>query len=513
MAAVPDAQIELIRSLSAVLEEQGHQFQLFETHLSWVLVTGDFAYKVKKAVQFDFVDYSTLAARHLYCCEELRLNRRIAPQLYMDLVTISGAPHRPIVGGPGPAIEYAVRMRAFSQQSLWSRRVESGLVQGEEGNALALKIAGFHQAASIAPLESDWGSGATLRAVAIANFAALRAFIDDPGSARDVARLWDWLTDQHDKLRTTLEERKARGFIRECHGDLHLGNILTWDGEVTAFDCIEFNESLRWIDVMNDIAFLYMDLRFHKRRDLAMRVLNRYLAATGDYEGVAVLGYYEIQRAVTRCKVALLRIRGSGTEPTDTREAMDYLAYAVDGISVRKAAIMITHGYSGSGKSFFSTRAMELTGAIQLRSDIERKRITRTADLYSAHSTRQTYQRLCDLAGRLVRSGWPVIVDAAFLKSEQRRQFEKLAGDLGVPFFIFDIRARESVIKRRIAAREKEGHDPSDAGVDVLARQLKDSEPLVADEIAHIIPVDLESEPETALICRICEPVLKVLCS
>jgi aminoglycoside phosphotransferase family enzyme/predicted kinase len=515
---VPSAQKELIASLATALQNQDGQFQLFETHISWVLVSGEIAYKFKKAVRFDFVDYSTLDARHLYCREELRLNRRLASQLYLDFVKITGTPRHPVIGGSGSPIEYAIRMRAFAQEALWEYRIGKGLVSGDEADALAIKLARFHQAVSVAPIQSSWGSSATLQKIAAANLDAVAGFMKNRQAERAIPELTEWITAEQKKLHGTFSKRKALGFIRECHGDLHIRNILTLNGQVEVFDCIEFNDSLRWIDVMNDIAFLCMDLKFHQRPDLAARIRNQYLALTGDHEGLAVLRYYEVQRALTRCKVAFLKAEQPGSEIKragfDEREAMAYLAYAIESINKERPAIMITHGYSGSGKSFFSARVVELVGAIQLRSDVERKRMAGIAPgtaLYSTHFTRRTYQRLRALTRRVVEAGWPVIVDAAFLKMEQRRLFQNLAGDLGVPFFIFDIHASELTLRTRIVSREKEARDPSDAGLEVLARQVSESEPLTADETGHAIPVNLEFEPDASRVRNICGPVLKAL--
>lgn len=514
-------QSELIQSLVAVLNvlnKDAAATQLFETHLSWVLVAGHVAYKIKKAVRFDFVDYSTLDARRYYCREEFRLNRRLAPDLYLGVVKITGTWHEPVIDGSGPALEYALRMRAFPQEALWDHRIRSGLLSRQEIDALAVNIAGFHQASDAAPADAEWGTRAMLHQIAAANLDTIGVLVADAEGRKSVDALSDWLTAEEENLHPVLQERKSQGFIRACHGDLHIRNILTENGRVQAFDCIEFNESLRWIDVMNDIAFLYMDLAFHGRGDLAAQLLNQYLSVTGDYEGVAVLRYYEVQRALTRCKVALLKSHQAGNGPVaaDAEEGVRYLAFSRACIAPTSPTLVITHGYSGSGKSFFSGRVVELTGAIQLRSDVERKRIAtlasssnNTEKLYSADFSRMTYQRLQALAKRLLECGWSVMVDAAFLKKEQRRDFESLAKNLGVPFFIFHILASEEVITRRIISRQKDARDASDAGLQVFADQLKGSEPLGDDEKKHVLPVNLDVELDLVQIRNICKPVIE----
>lgn len=508
-------QHELIAALTVSLKDRHGTVELFETHISWVLVAGEFAYKFKKAVRFDFLDFSTLDARRRYCEEELRLNRRLAPDMYLDVLAVGGSKCLPSLAGTGEPIEYCVRMRAFAQEALWTHRLAHKLLSGEEVDMLAGEVACFHLAAAAAPAGTPWGEPALLRRIAQDNHAQIA------GVARGQAAQWEsdvrrWTSEQQDSLEPVFAERKRRGRVRECHGDLHSGNILTVDGKVMAFDCIEFNDSLRWIDVINDIAFVCMDLQFQGRRDLAARCLNRYLEAGGDYEGARVLRYYVVQRALVRSKVAFLRMRQPGIAPGEAsaheREGLSYLAFAAKGIKSGPVALMITHGFSGSGKSVLARQVVECMGALQLRSDVERKRQHGASDpeLYSSQATQRTYRRLLALARMLAGAGMPVVVDAAFLKQAQRREFASLAGELGVPFFIFDLRASEATMRARVRLRAQSGLDASDAGVDVLEKQLRNHEPLSAEEAVHAITIDSEAgvTPETvqALCKRDIEP-------
>lgn len=507
-------QAHIVNALAAALEKDGTPVQRFETHISWVLVAGKYAYKLKKAVHFDFVDFSTLDARHFFCREELRLNRRLAPDIYLDVVAITGSPDRPAIDGAGSVIEYAVRMHAFEQQALWSYRIPHRLLSSHEIDDFAAKIARFHQSAAPAPDNSAWGMPVVLQATADNNLDQIRDLVDGDDGKRRLAGLQAWDGAQRRTLNDAFLRRKALGFVRECHGDLHGGNILTIDGRAEAFDCIEFNDALRWIDVMNDIAFTCMDLRFQGRGDLAARFLNRYLEQTGDHEGLPVLRYYEIQRALVRCKVALLRERQLAGDARGGRQGYAYLEYALSRIKPKPAALMITHGYSGSGKSTFAERVVELVGAVQLRSDVERKRMHGLAatarmaaapggGLYDRDTTRLTYERLLERARQVIEAGWPAIVDAAFLKAEQRLAFAELASESGVPFFIFDIRADVATMRSRIASRQKRGRDASDAGLEVLARQLASDDPLTDEEGRHVIPVDTENGLDQAAVRRL----------
>lgn len=503
----------LVKAFGAALEREHGRVECFETHISWVLVAEEFAYKFKKALRFDFLDFSTLEARQFYCREEVRLNRRLAPALYLGVLDIGGTAEHPLPG-QGEAIDYCVQMRAFPQDALWTSRLRENLLTGEEIDDLACRVGQFHLAAPSAPADSCWGDAAQLRQVANDNFVQIAA--STHGAADDVQeRVMQLLL----RLEALFAMRKRGGFVREGHGDLHGGNIVTLDGKAQAFDCIEFNEGLRWIDVINDIAFIYMDLRFRGRGDLAARCLNRYLETTGDYEGVRLLRYYQVQRALVRSKIALLHAAQAGISRQEAvvheDEGMRYLDYAARELAAAPAAIMITHGFSGSGKSVFARHVVECAGAVQLRSDVERKRLHGalpfsapdhpTADgLYSEEATKRTYGRLLELAHTLALEGVPVVVDAAFLKQPQRRQFMELADELNVPFAIFDLRASEATMRSRVAKRKAQAMDASDAGVEVLLHQLHHHDPLSDDELRFTVPVDAESGIGLADVRSLC---------
>lgn len=506
--SVPDAlarQRNLISSLAAAL---GPSIGLFETHISWVLVSGEFAYKFKKAVRFDFLDFSTLEARHHYCDEELRLNGKLAPDIYLDVLAITGTIDNPAFSGNGTPIEYAVRMRAFPQDALWSHRLENGLLRDTDMEGLAVTLARFHAGATVAAPDSPWCTPQALQSIADETLDEIDTLLEEDRHKSAASALREWEARQRAALQAIFLERRARGFVRECHGDLHGGNILTLDNRVEAFDCIEFNDRLRWIDVMNDIAFTCMDLRFRRRGDLAATFLNRYLELTGAVDGLRVMPYYEVHRALIRCKVALLRkaqcAPGSVAAMEAMREAVAYLEFAGERARPRQPAILIAHGFSGSGKSTVARSLVASIDAIQLRSDVERKRMAGIpatsheaagSALYGADVTQQTYARLLSLARTVVESGWRVIVDATFLRRAQRAPFAALATEMGVPFVILDVRASESTMRQRLAARERSGKDPSDAGVAVLELQLQQHEAFSEDERACAVTVDTERAP------------------
>ena len=455
-----------------------------ETHISYVLFDRGTAYKIKKAVRFPFLDFTTLEARAFYCGEELRLNSRLAPSIYRDVIPITGTVDAPVLGGSGAPIEYAVRMREFDQRGLLSRVIARDELTSAHVDGLAVEVAGFHERTARAGPDDPYARPEAVLDDARQNFAAMTGNI---GAARraQIETLRDWTEREAARCTQEFAARRQQGFVRECHGDLHLGNIALVDGAVTLFDCIEFNPAMRWIDVMSDLAFLVMDLRDRRRPDLAARVLNGYLERTGDYGGLRVLRYYVVYRALVRAKVAWLG--------ADAAEFGGYLDLAVRESAPATPRVVITHGLAGSGKS---TRAQALVdeGAVRIRSDVERKRLrglppdARTASdtgggLYAEAITRETYERLATLARTIAAAGYPVVVDATFLQRAQRDLLRGVARELDVPFAIADCLAPEAALRERIARRLGQGRDASEATLDVLARQLATQEPLGADEL------------------------------
>ena len=308
-----------------------------------------------------------------------------------------------------------------------------------------------------------------------------------------------WSKAEFTRLREDLAARKAHAYIRECHGDLHLGNMAWIDGAVTLFDCIEFNPNLRWIDVMSDAAFVIMDLHDRGRSDLAQRFLVSYLEHSGDFGGLCVLNFYLVYRAMVRAKVACIRGCQQGLDEQQQQlawaQARTYLALAKSFTCPSHPWLMITHGYSGSGKTTATQTLVEHSRAIRIRSDVERKRLFGlaphqrsesglNAGIYSPDAHDQTYQHLEQVARAIVQAGYPVIVDAAFLKQAEREPFKALADALQVPFFILHLQADEATLRKRIAGRQKIGKDASEATLQVLEQQLQNSEELAHEETA-----------------------------
>ncbi len=503
-----EEQARLVRALREALraEAGGGEVRVIETHISYVLLTGTHAYKVKKAVSLGFVDFSTLALRRHYCDEEIRLNRRLAPAVYLDVVPIAGDVEAPVPGGAGEAIEYAVKMREFPQEGLLARELERGELVAQEVDALAAIVAAFHGRVAVAKPADGYGSPRDVIAYARENFEHLDRLREDPAERAALAALSEWTGRAFERSRATIEARVAGGFVRECHGDLHLGNIARVDGRIVVFDGIDFNDHLRWIDVASEIAFTAMDLEDRGRRDLAFRFVDAYLSITGDYAGLALLSFYVVYRALVRAKVAALRVpqvAGEARTALD-REYRGYVALAARNATPGRPAIVVTHGLSGAGKTTRSQAFLEQVGAVRVRTDVERKRLAGLAasersgsaldaGLYGVEATRATYARVCELAREVVASGRVAILDGTFLRRWQRDLARSLATDLRVPFAILSFEARPETLERRIVARSLAGSDASEASLAVLARQVATREPLAEDERQDVVACDAEA--------------------
>ena len=505
-ATDPPAQAALARALlePAVYGLDAGAVTALETHTSHVFLAGPRVYKIKKAVDLGFLDFRSLPARHFFCLEELRLNRRFAPDLYLGLTAITGTPRQPVLGGSGEVIEWAVTMRRFPQE----QRLDELLAAGRLGPALidelALMLARVHAGIAVATDADAFGTPEAVREPALENFVQLGELLDDPMDAFELTLLRDWTAGTYKNLHREFAARKQAGFVRECHGDLHLANIALVQGAVTLFDCLEFSAALRWIDVMNDMAFLLMDLQSKRCDALAQRLLNHYLERTGDYAGLKVLDFYRVYRALVRAKVACLSAGQTQDEAERRSRREEYHAYVALAKSFTQQpapVLIITHGLAGSGKTTGSQALLELIGAVRIRSDVERKRLAGVAalartgsglgqGLYTADASARTYEQLLFLAREIIAAGYSVIVDAAFLKRAQRDAFRALADALRIPFWIVDFSADENLLRERVQQRAAQLGDASEADADVLSHQIASEEPLAESERGCVFRCD-----------------------
>ena len=474
MMAVNDTN-QLVESLlkpDAYPHEVHSEILLVETHISWVFLAGEFAYKIKKPIQNSFLDYSTLALRKHFCEEELRLNQRFAKEIYLDVVAITSDNARIRVGGSGEPIEFAVRMRRFAADALLSHRVSHNLVHVNDVRCLAAIVAELHAQAVTAEPSSPFGTPNLIYAEAVENCRDI-AKSQISRTLEMVELLEHWTVQFFSLHQEQLHLRKQDGHVRECHGDLHLGNVVLWNEKLLPFDGIEFCGDFRWIDTLNDAAFLAMDFAAYGRMDFCHSFINAYFELTGDYSSIGLLQWYLVYRAMVRAKVAGLR--STQTSPMTSEhlsaeralDAMLDLASRFTRMNSSKPQLWITYGLSGSGKTTGSEQVIQRHGAIRIRADIERKRLaglqtlSRVADceevaggLYSSEMTSRTYHRLAELAEQILRFNVNVIVDATCLLKWQREVFRDIAHRLQVPFRILAFHADPHTLRDRIFQRQ-----------------------------------------------------------
>lgn len=479
---------ELVEGFLARLHAAGRAQdpQLIETHISLVLLAGEFAYKFKKPVDFGFIDFSTLARRQYFCAREVALNRRFAPHIYLDVENVEVAGSR----------ECAVRMRRFPLHATLDALLTRAAVDTDTLCAFARHLAGLHACAPPAEATVPFGSAALVRA-------QIDACLEAPLAPLLPPHVHTLLSQRLDQAMPRFAARRAAGFVRDCHGDLHSANVVAYEGELQAFDCIEFNDELRIIDTLSDAAFLLMDLDQHDAPTLGHVFLNSYLETRDDYQGLALLPLYCAYRALVRAKVAMLRAAQHGASALAERARADrHIALAERYLQpTGRPGLVLTHGLSGSGKSHHARCLAAQTGFIHLRSDIERRRLAGLAldarsdsatdsGIYTAQMTRATYIRLQSLSQAALAAGYSVVVDASFLDAAERAPFAALARNHGLGFHILACDASVDELRRRIVARASRGDDASEATLEVLEQQRRQAVPLTAGEREVTIPAD-----------------------
>ena len=507
-------QSELIASLLKP-EAYSHPvvtLELIETHISWVILTGTFAYKIKKSVKLDFLDFSTLRQRRYFCDEELRLNRRMAPQLYLEVVPICGSDKNPQVDGAGRAIEYALKMHQFPQSAQLDKQLDAGLLNENDMLDLAERIAAYHHDAVMLDFSSDQEAVRQISTPQLDNFLPINSVTD----MRTTRRVQEWTTQSLLDLERTLIERHKNGFVRECHGDLHLANLVRLPSGIVAFDCVEFSPALRNIDVISDVAFLAMDLVARARQDLAGIFVNRYLERTGDYSGMSVFGLYFVYHCMIRAKVAAVRSgerHKAAGRVHDVAQLKHYLAVAIRWIKRPLPIVVGMHGFSGSGKTSLSAQLLSELPAIRVRSDIERKRRLRLAETassesqpgqgaYTVRARADVYEFMMEVIDGLIEAGFNVIADASFLMRTDRQLLEAVANRNDVAMVWVDASVDNDELVRRLQHRAAVRDDASEADTEVLDYQYKHADPLTTEELKHTVFVETDRQVDPGAIIK-----------
>jgi aminoglycoside phosphotransferase family enzyme/predicted kinase len=466
--------------------------EVFETHGALVFLAGDHAWKIKRAVRYAYMDFSTLDLRYRTCLGEIEINRPNAPGIYHGVVPITREPDgRLAIDGAGTPVEWAVHMRRFSKDALLSAVAATRGIDAALARDLADAVQACHAGATVAAAVDQ---RETLRAVVDELVEAFRGpALGFPADRAD--EFASRCKSSLDNVGALLTERARAGHVRRCHGDLHLANIVLWQGRPTLFDALEFDETLATIDTLYDVAFLLMDLDKRGQRAAANVVLNRYLWCRQeplDLEGLAALPLFLALRAAIRAMVIAQRAAPDSDVSSDAppREAMSYFESALRYLSPPPARLIAVGGLSGTGKSTLAAALAPsigaAPGAVQLRSDLQRKAlycVEETERLDASHYTRDTgrrvYDALCRKAEHALAAGHAVIVDAVFLDAAERAGIEQVAASQAVPFTGLWLTATEAVMTQRVADRTG---DASDATPQVVHRQVSRlaSEPVEA---------------------------------
>lgn len=492
---------------SGAYEHSVGAIQVIETHLSWIFLTGEYAYKLKKPLELPFVDFSTLERRGYYCREEVRLNRQYTDDLYMGVLPVIRYPDNSIIVAESPVssdattIDWVVKMHQFDQSCQADRLVASNGVGSAHFYEFGARLAQQHSAVQAAVEPTDAGDAIH------ENFTTLSSISGISEQQAQISRLLESSLGQLSRWSNLLLERRLNGFVRECHGDLHLANIMCQQGRLQAFDCLEFNRGLREIDVWNDVAFLVMDCCVRHREDLAYSFVDGYLDRSGDYQGAILLNLYGRYRSMVRAKVAAIAYDQSGGNDNSAyerfRRHLDWTEKLGDG---KPGQLVVCCGLSGSGKSYWSAQLVPKLAAIRLRSDVFRKISAGLgvdensasgigSGLYDPQRSDALYSELTQLSSHLLQQGENVIVDATCLTKDQRDQFLSAAKGVGAKSIVLHLAAPDSVLRKRIVKRQQEGSDVSEADLAVLDWQQQHQEVPEAPEPMIVVDsstIDIE---------------------
>jgi aminoglycoside phosphotransferase family enzyme/predicted kinase len=477
---------------------------LVETHVSWILLTGAIAYKIKRPVVFPFVDLRSPGRRGFFCAEEVRLNRRFAPELYLDVCPVVLRHGQAHIGGAGEAVEHAVKMSQFRREAQLDNLLAHSRIAPVELEAFGRDLARIHAELPAAEPPAPWGTPQGVRTGMTNNFEECVEASAVFDTSCDVRVLRPQLERRLDEASPWIADRREDERVRECHGDLHAANVVRLESRLVAFDCMEFEPAFRWIDVADEIAFLLADLDAQHYPLHEQAFLSGYLAGSGDYQACRLLPLYKAHRALVRTKVTALSrstSQRSDAEDAGAYKQRAYLECAARVLARRRPILVLMSGLSGSGKTWLAEKLAPLLGAVHLRSDIERKRLAGIAEharsgsavgtgMYSRAFTRRVYEHLEAAAEDVLAGGYVAIVDATFARRSDRGAFRRLARRLGATGCLIHCRAAHEVLVRRIIERHLQGEDASEADVAVLDWQKEHWEPVGADEQWAVIPAD-----------------------
>ncbi len=489
--------------------EHPSQVTLIQTHISYLFLTDKYVYKIKKPVDFGFLDFTTLDKRLLYCTEEVRLNRRLAPDIYIGVVPVGLKNGKAAMEATEPPLEWAVKMRRLNDASILSNILSRGTVAEETIVRIAHAIAAFHKGAFSNPRISGFGSPEVIIRNATENFSQTERYVRVAVSKEAFDAMRSYTERFVSSNARLLLERVSSGYVRDCHGDLHCDHI-SIEGGIEIFDCIEFNERFRYSDVVADIAFLSMDLDFRNRPDLARILEDAYFDSTGDTDGRRLIGFYKCYRALVRAKVDCLK---SEEAEVPAKERLDaFLSARVHFRLARqysegglKPLLIVSSGLSGTGKTTLSMAIASMSGAVVISSDMVRKELAGIAPqtlcdsgygegIYTPELSARTYAEIVSRAKALLEKKRSVILDATFLRNDSIVAAQRAAKEAGADARIIRCVCPEEIVRKNILKRESQVQQgaASDAGLEVYLRQKASLETLEENHLVVDTSIGIE---------------------
>jgi len=463
---------ELVKALlkPAAYPEAVGKIELMQTQMSFVFLTDEFVYKVKKPVDLGYLDYTTLDKRQFFCQKEVELNRRLCPEIYLGVVPITRDKGAFVIGGRGEAIEYAVKMRRLPQQKMLNVLLANDRVTAEMITGVARKLAAFHQKAETNAEICAFGGIKAITGNTDENFTQTGKYIGRTISKDSYQHIKEYTDSFIEKNTPLFKKRIKEGRIRDCHGDLHAAHICFADG-ICIYDCIEFNDRFRYCDVASEMAFLAMDLDHYGRADLSRSLIKAYVAGSQDKELLKLLAFYKGYRAYVRGKVESFKLDDPYISTGEKKKTRDIAASYFDlarAYTRARPALFITVGLVGTGKSTLAQALAKRLGLVVVASDVTRKELAGIpvtehrfeefdGGIYSAELSRQTYDKMFSKAGAILREGGSVVLDASFIRAEERLKARRLAEENGADFFIIECRLDEANIKKRLERRLERG--------------------------------------------------------
>ncbi|MFW6014572.1 MAG: AAA family ATPase [Candidatus Nanoarchaeia archaeon] len=464
-----------------------------QTHISHVFLTKDFVYKVKKPVNFGFLDFETLEKRKFYCEEEVRLNKRLCPELYLGVIPITND-NGLSLNGSGKTVEYAVKMKRMPEETIMKHLLKNDKVSYKEIKKIANILSEFYKNVNCSENIDNYGKPEMLKQATDQNFEQTEKYVDYIFDGQSYEFIKNATNRFFIKNKELFEIRIKNSKIKEGHGDLHSGNIFIHNGQVCIFDCVEFNKSFRCGDVANDIAFLAMDLEYFNKCNLAKYLIQKYVDFTHDYNIYALLDFYKCYRAYVRAKVTAFLTEDKSLSAQKKEElkeeAKNYFQHAYEYAQIfdnQTPAVIISCGVTATGKSRWLKVASDIINAPVLRTDEIRKELFNMREdekrdenfykrYYSEASRQMVYDEIFTRAEKIVKNGGKLAIDATFIKAQNRKIAKELADKYGAEFIIIHTRANEETIKKRLEQRKKEKNNVSDANIDAYIYQSKNFE-------------------------------------